>query len=539
MVTLPLLWVFLGALSVVSPFTCRFCDRTDCGAPLKCKGSIGYDACGCCPQCAQLEGQKCGGDWGELGFCDPGLRCVHGICSSAKKKPQPCTPRSLNVQSDCPSGFWCKIQIPGIPDADIPDLAVCVKGKPQVSATTKASTVSTANRQGKLPDECKHPPSGGPCKAAFPRWYYNMVKRKCKEFLYGGCDGNANNFQTEAACKSFCMQQNISSGPVVKHTPTPQIERTKAAVPTSSGFRMPSTTAPVTSESRRTKRPRTILQKGKSPIAKCHDSPSNKFYGEDETWEPNDCTVCVCRNGTPECLATVCRHPDCKEPIYIKGQCCPVCPLVYPNTSYQKEADLIKAFAENKLDTVLVSINHGGKQDVCHDIRTGKNYLVGQSWQLDQCTTCYCGKSGKAACALQMCERDPKCKDLLIDNNECCPKCKDENVVKSTSKCYDTITKKYYGEAELWQRNKCTSCFCGNDRKPVCTHTVCPPVFCELPMDIEERCCPVCPANIQKGCMFDGQRFLHGDSKLLMDKCTLCICDNGDWHCTRDRCQHT
>ena len=26
-----------------------------------------------------------------------------------------------------------------------------------------------------------------------------------------------------------------------------------------------------------------------------------------------------------------------------------------------------------------------------------------------------------------MCERDPKCKDLLIDNNECCPKCKDEN----------------------------------------------------------------------------------------------------------------
>ncbi|KAK2564952.1 Cysteine-rich motor neuron 1 protein [Acropora cervicornis] len=265
-------------------------------------------------------------------------------------------------------------------------------------------------------------------------------------------------------------------------------------------------------------------QKEKEQLStKCHDSPSNKFYGEDETWEPNDCTVCVCRNGTPECLATVCRHPDCKEPIYIKGQCCPVCPLVYPNTSYQKEADLIKAFAENKLDTVLVSINHGGKQDVCHDIRTGKNYLVGQSWQLDQCTTCYCGKSGKAACALQMCERDPKCKDLLIDNNECCPKCKDENVVKSTSKCYDTITKKYYGEAELWQRNKCTSCYCGNDRKPVCTHTVCPPVFCELPMDIEGRCCPVCPANIQQGCMFDAQRFLHGDSKLLMDKCTLCV----------------
>lgn len=72
--------------------------------------------------------------------------------------------------------------------------------------------------------------------------------------------------------------------------------------------------------------------------AKCHDSPSNKFYGEAESWEPNDCTVCVCRNGTPECLATVCRHPDCKEPLYIKGQCCPVCPLVDSSTSGHNEA---------------------------------------------------------------------------------------------------------------------------------------------------------------------------------------------------------
>ena len=74
-----------------------------------------------------------------------------------------------------------------------------------------------------------------------------------------------------------------------------------------------------------------------------------------------------------------------------------------------------------------MSINRGQKRDVCRDIRSGQYYLVGQSWQLDQCTTCYCGKSGKAACAVQMCERDPKCKDLLHDNSQCCPKCKDEN----------------------------------------------------------------------------------------------------------------
>ena len=71
--------------------------------------------------------------------------------------------------------------------------------------------------------------------------------------------------------------------------------------------------------------------------------------------------------------------------------------------------------------------------------------------------------------------------------------------MKSTSKCYDTVTEKYYREAELWQRDECTSCYCGNDRKPVCSQTSCPPVFCEAPMKIEQRCCPVCPAIIQQG----------------------------------------
>lgn len=85
--------------------------------------------------------------------------------------------------------------------------------------------------------------------------------------------------------------------------------------------------------------------------AKCHDSPSNTIHGEGETWEPNDCTVCVCRNGTSECLATVCRHPDCKEPLYIKGQCCPVCPLVDPNSSEHNEAgnnpSIIRLYPDN------------------------------------------------------------------------------------------------------------------------------------------------------------------------------------------------
>lgn len=71
--------------------------------------------------------------------------------------------------------------------------------------------------------------------------------------------------------------------------------------------------------------------------------------------------------------------------------------------------------------------------------------------------------------------------------------------MKSTSKCYDTVTKKYYREAEMWQRDECTSCYCGSDRKPECTQTTCPPVFCRAPLKIEQRCCLVCPDTIQQG----------------------------------------
>ena len=71
--------------------------------------------------------------------------------------------------------------------------------------------------------------------------------------------------------------------------------------------------------------------------------------------------------------------------------------------------------------------------------------------------------------------------------------------VKSTSHCYDTVTKKYYREAELWQRDDCTSCYCGEDRKPECTNTNCPPLECKAPLKIEKRCCRVCPDTIQQG----------------------------------------
>ena len=56
-------------------------------------------------------------------------------------------------------------------------------------------------------DICTLPKEVGPCKGAFNRYYYNSIKGKCKQFIYSGCDGNANNFKTKKACKATCVHK--------------------------------------------------------------------------------------------------------------------------------------------------------------------------------------------------------------------------------------------------------------------------------------------------------------------------------------------
>lgn len=51
---------------------------------------------------------------------------------------------------------------------------------------------------------CKLPPMRGHCRALLIRWRYDPETKKCQEFKFGGCDGNANNFQSQKACMTVC-----------------------------------------------------------------------------------------------------------------------------------------------------------------------------------------------------------------------------------------------------------------------------------------------------------------------------------------------
>lgn len=79
---------------------CPPCEQVHCSSrrvlKLQCKGGVTTGVCGCCPVCARVEGETCGGMWDYLGKCDKGLVCVYqdseesqdlehkGICKTGK-----------------------------------------------------------------------------------------------------------------------------------------------------------------------------------------------------------------------------------------------------------------------------------------------------------------------------------------------------------------------------------------------------------------------------------------------------------------------
>ncbi|KAK4045709.1 hypothetical protein OUZ56_033583 [Daphnia magna] len=51
---------------------------------------------------------------------------------------------------------------------------------------------------------CQTPADPGPCTAELIKFFYDSTAQRCRQFVYGGCDGNENNFVTEAECLQTC-----------------------------------------------------------------------------------------------------------------------------------------------------------------------------------------------------------------------------------------------------------------------------------------------------------------------------------------------
>lgn len=58
---------------------------------------------------------------------------------------------------------------------------------------------------------CTQDAETGNCRGMFPSWYYDAKTNSCERFIYGGCGGNDNRFETGDACvaaaEQFCSEQ--------------------------------------------------------------------------------------------------------------------------------------------------------------------------------------------------------------------------------------------------------------------------------------------------------------------------------------------
>jgi hypothetical protein len=53
-------------------------------------------------------------------------------------------------------------------------------------------------------DTCSLPPSVGQCGSAVARWYFDVATGGCEQFVWSGCGGNDNNFESREACGATC-----------------------------------------------------------------------------------------------------------------------------------------------------------------------------------------------------------------------------------------------------------------------------------------------------------------------------------------------
>ncbi|KAI2660211.1 BPTI Kunitz domain-containing -like protein [Labeo rohita] len=61
------------------------------------------------------------------------------------------------------------------------------------------------------PDEdavCSLPKDEGDCLAIIPRFYYDSEEKNCRMFLYKGCRGNGNRFNTREECHKMCLARS-------------------------------------------------------------------------------------------------------------------------------------------------------------------------------------------------------------------------------------------------------------------------------------------------------------------------------------------
>ncbi|KAM9811603.1 kunitz-type protease inhibitor 2 [Syngnathus typhle] len=73
-----------------------------------------------------------------------------------------------------------------------------------VSVVPAPKKLLSPDSSSDIEEECLASPDSGPCRAAFPKFYYDPSTDSCQSFIYGGCLGNKNRYSSAEDCQSRC-----------------------------------------------------------------------------------------------------------------------------------------------------------------------------------------------------------------------------------------------------------------------------------------------------------------------------------------------
>ncbi|KAM4020705.1 kunitz-type protease inhibitor 2 isoform 1-T1 [Anomaloglossus baeobatrachus] len=88
---------------------------------------------------------------------------------------------------------------------NVAGFSMCVLGKQE---GVRSYRKLDSGAQPTLDDFCLAEKDSGPCKASFIKWFYDAKSETCKNFTYGGCPVNLNNYPGEEECRSKCQGVN-------------------------------------------------------------------------------------------------------------------------------------------------------------------------------------------------------------------------------------------------------------------------------------------------------------------------------------------
>ncbi|XP_037124185.1 kunitz-type protease inhibitor 2 [Syngnathus acus] len=73
-----------------------------------------------------------------------------------------------------------------------------------VSVVPAPKKLLSPDSSSDVEEECLSSPDSGPCRAAFPKFYYDPSTDSCQSFIYGGCRGNKNRYSSAEECQTRC-----------------------------------------------------------------------------------------------------------------------------------------------------------------------------------------------------------------------------------------------------------------------------------------------------------------------------------------------